>query len=47
MYAFASGERWYLSPASKKALLLPLNSDWCTCMPEPFWPAMGLGMKVA
>ena len=23
------------------------NSDWCVCMPEPFSPNSGLGMKVA
>ena len=40
-------DRWYLSLASKKAFLLPLNRDWWTCMPLPFWPKMGLGMKVA
>ena len=25
----------------------PLASDWWTCIPDPFWPNSGLGMKVA
>ena len=33
-------------PLLKKAFLLPLNKDWWVCMPLPFCPKMGLGMKV-
>ena len=32
---------------SKKAFLSPVKSDWWVCMPEPFSPEIGLGMKVA
>ena len=35
------------SLASKNALPSLVNSDWCTCMPEPFWPKIGFGMNVA
>ncbi len=47
MNAFAVGERKYWSSASKKAFLPSLDSDWWTCMPEPFSPKSGFGMKVA
>ena len=36
-----------MSSASKNALRPSENSDWCVCMPEPFSPNSGLGMKVA
>ena len=32
---------------AKKAFLPSLNSDWCTCMPLPLTPNIGLGIKVA
>ena len=35
------------SSRSKKALSSPRNRDWCTCMPEPLTPVIGLGMKEA
>src|SRR5919204_5790981 len=47
MYPRATFERWYSSVASKNALRSPSNSDWCVCMPLPFTPNTGLGMKVA
>ena len=28
-------------------VLPSFHTDWCTCMPEPLSPTMGLGMKVA
>ena len=40
-------QRWNLSLESKKAFLFPLNRDICVCMPEPFTPNIGLGIKVA
>src|SRR5215212_6644480 len=47
MNALASAERKYSSPESKNALLSPRKSDWWVCIPEPFSPNSGLGMKVA
>ncbi len=47
MNALPTSERKYGSSASKKALRSPRNSDWWVCMPEPFLPNSGLGMKVA
>ncbi len=38
---------WYSAPASWKALRSPSKSERWVCMPEPGWPAKGLGMKVA
>ena len=35
----------YLSPANSG--LPSFQIDWCTCMPEPLSPNMGLAMKVA
>src|SRR4249919_1215827 len=35
----------YPSPVNR--LVPPLASDWCTCMPLPLSPTMGLGMNVA
>ena len=32
---------------SKNWLRPPLKSDMCVCMPEPFSPKSGFGMKVA
>ena len=47
MNAFAVAERKYWSSGSKKALRPSLVSDWWTCIPEPFSPNSGFGMKVA
>ncbi len=47
MNALPTSDRKYWSSASKNALLPPLNSDWCVCMPEPFSPNSGFGMNVA
>ena len=35
-----------IAVASEQILAIP-QIDWCTCMPEPLSPTMGLGMKVA
>ena len=32
---------------SQNAFSLPRNSDWCVCMPLPFWPKIGFGMNDA
>ncbi len=40
-------DRCHLSSPSKNALRPPVNSDWCVCIPEPFSPNSGFGMKVA
>ena len=42
---FPTSLRCHSSP-SKKALRPSVNSDWCVCMPEPFSPKIGFGMKV-
>ena len=47
MYDFAVFDRWYSSVASKNAFRSPSNSDWWVCIPLPFTPATGFGMKVA
>ena len=47
MNALAVSERKYWSSGSKKAFLPSFVSDWWTCMPEPFSPCSGFGMKVA
>jgi hypothetical protein len=47
MYPLATFDRWYSSAASKKALRSPSNSDWWVCIPLPFTPSTGFGMKVA
>ena len=47
MNALATSERKYWSSASKKAFAPSLASDWWTCIPEPFSPNSGFGMKVA
>ena len=47
MNAFATSDRKYSSSASKNAFSSPRNSDWWVCIPEPFSPNSGLGMKVA
>ena len=47
MNALAVSERKYWSSASKNAFLPSLESDWWTCIPEPFSPWSGFGMKVA
>ena len=47
MNDFAVALRWYSSSGSKNALRPPENSDWCTCIPEPFSPNSGFGMNVA
>ena len=43
----ATGERWSGSSAEKNAFVSPLKRDWWVCMPLPFSPCSGLGMKVA
>ena len=35
------------SPGSWNALTSPSNSERCVCIPEPYAPAIGLGMNVA
>ena len=47
MNDFATSDRWYSSSASKNAFVSPRKSDWCVCMPDPFSPNSGFGMKVA
>jgi hypothetical protein len=47
MNAFPASERKYSSSPSKNALRPSANSDWWVCIPEPFSPNSGLGMKVA
>ena len=47
MNALPTSERKYWSSGSKNALRPSLKSDWCVCMPDPFSPNSGLGMKVA
>ncbi len=47
MKAFAFFERWYSSRRSKNWFRPPLKSDMCVCIPEPFSPKSGFGMKVA
>ena len=47
MKALPTSDRKYWSLGSKKALRPSLNSDWWVCIPEPFSPNSGLGMKVA
>jgi hypothetical protein len=32
---------------AREQVVAVLASDWCTCMPEPLSPTIGLGMKVA
>ncbi len=32
---------------SQNAFSFPRNSDWCVCIPLPFWPNTGFGMKLA
>ena len=47
MNALPTSERCHLSSASKNWLRPSVKSDWCVCMPEPFSPKSGFGMKVA
>jgi hypothetical protein len=47
MKPFATSDRKYSSSGSKNAFSPPWNSDWWVCMPEPFSPKSGFGMKVA
>ena len=47
MNAFAVFERWCGSFASKNWFRPRLKSDMCVCMPDPFSPKSGFGMKVA
>ncbi len=47
MKLFAVFERWCSSRRSKNWLRPPRKSDMCVCMPEPFSPNSGFGMKVA
>ena len=39
--------RCHSSLSSKNSLRPSLNSDWWVCIPEPFSPKIGFGMKVA
>ena len=47
MNCLPAGERWYDSSCEKNWLRPSLKSDMCVCMPEPFSPNSGFGMKVA
>ena len=47
MNAFAVGDRWCGSALSKNWFRPSLKSDMWVCMPEPFSPKSGFGMKVA
>ena len=47
MNALPTSERKNWSSASKNTFCPPLNSDRWVCIPEPFSPNSGLGMKVA
>ena len=47
MKHFATLDRWCGSLGSKNWLRPPLKSDMCVCIPEPFSPNSGFGMKVA
>jgi hypothetical protein len=47
MKARAVGERWCESSASKNWFRPPVKRDMCVCIPEPFSPNRGFGMKVA
>ena len=47
MNALPISDRCHSSSPSKNALRPSVNSDWCVCMPEPFSPKIGFGMKVA
>ena len=47
MNAFAVFERLCGSFASKNVFRPFLNSDMCVCIPDPFSPNSGFGMKVA
>jgi len=47
MYDSPIAERCQRPLGSKKAFASPRKRDWWTCMPLPFSPKIGLGMKVA
>src|ERR687886_554524 len=47
MKALPVSERCQRSSASKNAFRPSVKSDWCVCIPEPFSPKSGFGMKVA
>ena len=47
MNAFPTSERCHLSSPSKNAFRPSVKSDWWVCIPEPFSPKIGFGMKVA
>ena len=47
MKALPTSDRKYASSASKKAFEPPFDSYMWVCIPEPFSPNSGFGMKVA
>ena len=47
MNALAVSERKYWSFSSKKAFRPSRIRDWWMCIPDPFSPWSGFGMKVA
>src|SRR2546425_4155219 len=46
MYCSATGDSSHFPLGSWNAFAPFRNSDWWVCIPEPFWPKIGLGMKV-
>src|ERR687897_81025 len=47
MKALPVSDRCHLSSSSKNWFRPSVKSDMCVCMPEPFSPKIGFGMKVA
>ena len=47
MNALPTSDRCHWSDSSKNWLRPSVNSDMCVCIPEPFSPKIGFGMKVA
>ena len=47
MNALPTSDRCHSSSPSKNALRPSVKSDMCVCIPEPFSPKIGFGMKVA